>query len=89
MSESTLAQVASVPTKYRNDYTPPTHFIETVALDFRLSEVHTRVSSRMKIRTNPASRVPGNDLVLHGENLEYAEQFVDFVRAKLDHWKMN
>ena len=79
MSESTLAQVASVPTKYRNDYTPPTHFIETVALDFHLSEVHTRVSSRMKFRTNPANRLPGNDLVLHGENLKLVRVMLDNV----------
>ena len=79
MSESTLAQVASVPTKYRNDYTPPTHFIETVALDFHLSEVHTRVSSRMKFRTNPANRLPGNDLVLHGENVKLVRVMLDNV----------
>lgn len=63
----------------RNDMLPPACMISETQDG---GEYHTCLFS---IRRNGFEY----SFQLHGENLEYAELFVDFVRAKLDHWKMN
>ncbi|MBN78999.1 MAG: aminopeptidase N [Planctomycetaceae bacterium] len=52
----------------RNQYAPPTYWIESVELDFDLQEQQTRVRSRIKFFQN--EQVPQGPLVLNGEDLQ-------------------
>ena len=52
----------------RNQYAPPTYWIESVELDFDLHEQQTRVRSRIKFFHN--KQVPQGPLVLNGEDLQ-------------------
>ncbi|NUB45154.1 aminopeptidase N [Fertoebacter nigrum] len=59
-----------------NDYQPPTHLIDQVALTFRLDPQATRVLSEIRFRPNSAR--PGrHDLRLDGENLTLIVAAVD------------
>ena len=58
------------PTIQLKDYAPSPHLIGHVSLDVALEPKATRVTSRLKVRPNPASRQPATTLVLDGEELE-------------------
>ena len=73
----TEASTAAPITKYRKDYQPPTHLVDTLELEFDLAEEHTRVRSKMALRENPASAAEGGALVLDGEDLELVSVSVD------------
>src|SRR5262245_38901083 len=51
------------------DYKPSPYLIDEVALDFALAPEKTRVTSRLAMRPNPASKEKGAVLVLDGEEL--------------------
>ena len=51
----------------REDYSPPTHLVETTALRFELDEHATRVSSVLTLRRNPEGS--GGPLRLDGQHL--------------------
>ena len=47
MTDTAIASTNQPTTKYRKDYQPPTHLVDTLDLEFDLAEEHTRVRSRM------------------------------------------
>jgi aminopeptidase N len=49
------------------DYTPPEFLVDYVTLDIDIQSDHARVSSRMEMRRNPASKNKKAALVLQGE----------------------
>lgn len=51
------------------DYTPPEYLIDTVELSFELDEENTRVTSKLRLRRNPAAGGETRRLELHGERL--------------------
>ena len=55
---------------YLKDYTPPNYLIDEVRLDFDLAEEVTKVTSELKIRSNPEYVGKNTNLELHGEELE-------------------
>ena len=57
-------------TIYLKDYTVPEYLIHSVALNFALDDENTRVSSRLTLSRNPASRSTDSALILSGENLK-------------------
>ncbi len=59
---------SSRETKFLRDYAPPAYLIEEVALDVHLVPKEARVASKLRMRPNPKV-VPGQKLVLDGENL--------------------
>ena len=61
---------AKPPTIHLKDYRPPTHLVETVALDVRLDAVDTRVRSRLNMVPNPGYPEAGAPLGLDGEGIE-------------------
>ena len=61
---------AKPPTIHLKDYRPPTHLVETVALDVKLDAVDTRVRSRLSVVPNPVSPEKGAPLALDGEGIE-------------------
>lgn len=60
---------ATPHTTYLKDYTVPEYLIHHVELKFELDEENTRVTSRLTLSRNPASRSSDTSLVLAGENL--------------------
>ncbi len=50
-----------------SDYTPPSHFIDTVGLDIMLDPDRTRVKAQLAVRPNPEA--PAGALILKGEAL--------------------
>jgi len=59
------------PTIYRNDYTPPAFWVDTVEMGFDLDPKATCVATRMTMRRNPAS--DDKTLVLYGEGLKLVQ----------------
>ena len=59
----------NIKTIYLKDYTPSAFLIPTVELDVALFEEHTRVTSRLTMRRNPAAADRSAPLVLDGEEL--------------------
>ena len=51
------------------DYTPSAFLIDSVDLDVDIRDEHTRVTSRLQMRRNPASSETAAPLVLNGEEL--------------------
>lgn len=64
-------------TTYLKDYSPPEFLIDSADLRFDLHEQQTLVSSRLRIRRNPAASVTDDGLYLHGEGLELRSLFID------------
>ncbi len=58
------------------DYTPPPYLIDTVGLDVMLHPTATHVTSRLKIRRNPAAAAHG-PLLLDGEGLQLKQIKLD------------
>jgi aminopeptidase N len=56
-------------TIYLKDYTPPPFLIDSVELDVFVLAEHTRISSRLAIRRNPAAANARAPLVLNGEDI--------------------
>ena len=52
------------------DYKPSAFLIDSVELDVDIRDEHTRVTSRLQIRRNPASSDIASPLALNGEELE-------------------
>ena len=65
----------SSPTIYREDYTAPAFWIDTVDLTFDLDPVKTRVLNKMMLRRNP--EVPAQPLRLDGKELTFARGLVN------------
>ncbi|PZF77727.1 aminopeptidase N [Aestuariivirga litoralis] len=61
------------------DYTPVPYLIDSVALDFRLDPQETRVTARLSLRPNPASREQGAALVFDGERITLQSLVLDGV----------
>ncbi|AJC19366.1 aminopeptidase N [Pandoraea pulmonicola] len=59
----------------RSDYTPPAYLIDTVQLDFDLAPDVTTVTSRLRVRRNPAGG--GGDLELAGQGLQLVSLELD------------
>jgi len=55
---------------YLRDYQVPDYLINTVDLQFELTEEFTVVTSALVVHGNPAAIQPKQDLILHGEALE-------------------
>jgi aminopeptidase N len=62
-------------TVYLKDYTPPAFLIDSVDLDFDIEAGGTVVTATLAMRRNPA--VPGQPLVLDGDELETLNATVD------------
>ena len=60
---------AKPPTIRLKDYRPPTHRVDSIALDVKLDAVDTRVRSRLDIEPNPKSLDQGAPLALDGEDI--------------------
>jgi len=88
MTDAATATPTAPTTKYRKDYQPPTHLVDTLELEFDLAEEHTRVRSKMALRENPASRADGGSLVLDGEGLELVRVSVDGVELGEDRYEV-
>jgi aminopeptidase N len=60
---------ADPKTIFLKDYQVPEYLIDTVDLNFSLSEQDTKVLSRLTLERNPNSQTYNTSLVLNGENL--------------------
>ncbi|MGH7092160.1 MAG: M1 family aminopeptidase, partial [Stellaceae bacterium] len=70
------------------DYRPPGFVIDTVELDFALSEAETRVRSRLVVRRNPASDRAAA-LCLDGEALELVSLALDGRPVAADSYRFD
>jgi aminopeptidase N len=64
---------------YLKDYRPPAFLIETTQLCFELGEDATRVTSRLRVRRNPAYGAERPPLVLDGQQLALKSVTIDGV----------
>ncbi|MBF0263599.1 MAG: aminopeptidase N, partial [Magnetococcales bacterium] len=71
------------------DYTPPTHLVETIHLDFHLGETETLVSSRMTLRRNPDASAQQRPLRLDGRDLELVEIRLDGAPLPADRYTLD
>lgn len=76
----------SIPTVFRQDYTPYPYHLPEVSLDFDLDSVSTRVHARL--RFEPASAT-GSPLVLHGEDLELVSVAINQKRLAADEYTLS
>ena len=58
------------PVIHLKDYTPSSHLIEEVHLDFLLHPSATKVAAKLKVRPNPLCQGPTDQLVLNGEMIK-------------------
>ncbi len=70
---------------YRQDYTPPSHWIDHVDLHFNLGATHADVHARLVVRRNLTRNDP--DLVLHGQQLELLALQLDGVVLNNDQYQ--
>src|SRR4051812_3661347 len=70
-------QATAPQTIYLKDYTPSAFLIPTVELDVAIFDDHTRVTSRLTIRRNPAAADREGPLVLDGEELSLESVALD------------
>ncbi len=81
---------ASAPrTVYLKDYQPPLYLIEAVELRVELDPSQTCVSSRLRVRHNPAQAVAGQPLILDGQDLELVSVSVDGQRLSDDRYRLD
>ncbi len=64
-------------TVYLRDYRAPDYLIDATQLVFELHEDHAMVSSRLRLRRNPAAGPGQSPLVLDGRNLQLQELKLD------------
>lgn len=76
----------SIPTVFRQDYTPYPYHLPEVSLDFDLDATSTRVHACL--RFEPAS-VTGGPLVLHGEDLELISVAINQKRLTADEYMLS
>jgi len=88
MTDAATATPTAPITKYRKDYQPPTHLVDTLELEFDLAEEHTRVRSKMILRENPASAAERGRLVLDGEDLKLESVSVDGDKLSDDRYQV-
>ena len=88
MNDAAIATPAQATTTYRKDYQPPTHFVDTLELEFDLAEEHTRVRSRMSLRENPARSDVSGEVVLDGKELELVSVSVDGAQLSEDRYEV-
>ena len=88
MTDAATTSTIQPTTKYRKDYQPPTHLVETLDLEFDLAEEHTRVRSRMSLKENPARPDTKGELVLDGEGLELVSVVVDGAELTADRYEV-
>ncbi|MEW8563186.1 MAG: hypothetical protein AB2541_13810, partial [Candidatus Thiodiazotropha sp.] len=69
-------------TIYLKDYRPPDYLVDDVEMVFELLPESTRVTSRLRIRKNPASEAVKPPLILDGEELEL--QVIELDQQSLD-----
>ena len=84
MTDAAIATHKQPITKYRKDYQPPTHLVDTLDLEFDLAEEHTRVRSRMALKENPLRSDTSGELVFDGEGLELVRVVVDGTELSAD-----
>ncbi len=58
------------PIIHLKDYTPSSHLIDEIHLDFILNPKSTKVSSILKVRPNPLAKNNPNQLILNGEMIK-------------------
>src|SRR5690554_51398 len=73
-------------TIYRNDYLPPTYFIDTTELDFQLFEEGALVRSRLQLRRNPDRQE--RELQLDGVDLELRRLAIDGRELSADEYEL-
>ncbi len=66
------------------DYTPPSHLVDAIALDFDLDPVRTNVRARMDVRANPDASDGDGSLKLDGDALELVSLAIDGVPVPED-----
>ncbi|GAA4033915.1 aminopeptidase N [Actimicrobium antarcticum] len=59
---------SQAPTIYREQYTPPAYFVDTVDMGFDLDQVTTRVATRIKLTRNDAT--DDHTIILFGDELK-------------------
>ncbi len=64
-------------TIHRQDYTPPTHWVDQIALRFELEPEGTLIHARLSLRKNDAISPAHDSLWLDGEQLELLEIRID------------
>ncbi|MBM63637.1 MAG: aminopeptidase N [Acidobacteria bacterium] len=77
---------AKFTTKYRKDYRPPTHLVDTFELDFDLSDEHTCVRSRMALHSNPKHENHTGELILDGVDLKLVRVVIDGRELRKDEY---
>ena len=88
MTDAAIATHKQPITKYRKDYQPPTHLVDTLDLEFDLAEEHTRVRSRMALKENPLRSDTSGELVFDGEGLELVRVVVDGAELSADRYEV-
>ena len=70
------------PVIHLKDYKPASHLIDEVHLDFKLHPKSTRVTSRLKVRPNPAAGQNTGSLSLDGEMIKLKSLKLDGIALK-------
>ncbi len=70
MDSLTSESISEPKTIFLKNYSVPEYLVDTVILDFDLTETKTTVRSELKIRKNPASESNSSNLELNGQNLK-------------------
>ncbi len=70
------------------DYQPPEYLIDRTELHFDLQADKTRVTSTLKLRRNPDHSAGGNDLALHGQDIELVSVAIDGRALKDDEYRL-
>ena len=83
MTDAATASPTQSITRYRKDYRPPTHLVDTLELEFDLADEHTSVRARMTLRSNLPQENQNGKLVLDGVGLELVRIAVDVGREAL------
>ncbi|MCL2468703.1 MAG: aminopeptidase N [Alphaproteobacteria bacterium] len=70
------------------DYRPPVFLVKTVELDFDIGEKATKVSSRLFVQRNPASKEKKAPLVLNGEEQKLLSVRVNGIALTAQSYKL-
>ncbi len=77
---------AKSTTKYRKDYRPSTHLVDTLELDFDLFDKHTCVRARMALHSNSKHDNHTGEIVLDGVGLQLVRVVVDGRELRRDQY---
>ena len=86
MTDAATASPTQSITRYRKDYRPPTHLVDTLELEFDLADEHTSVRARMTLRSNLPQENQDGKLVLDGVGLELVRIAVDGIELGEDRY---